>query len=265
MIKYLLAGVFLMLAVTEGISQKKIGDIEYIVVPTQFEFLKGKDTYRLNTFTRYTLRNYGFNAVFQEELPGDSKRCDVLWLDAEGRVGLPWTRITVNVKDCNGFIVFRTVEGKSKLKEYGASYREAMDKALVSFEFYDESAEATSVVAEESVSNSRTVAAATATAVVVDETIVTPEEEKLLSAAAESKQVYIFQDYKLITTEANFTVVRGGETIGKMIPTSQKNTYLVNTSEFSGIAYKTKNGFEIERQIDGQSELVVMKFVKYEE
>lgn len=266
MIKYLLVVFFLLATISQGQSQNKIGEYEYIVVPIQYEFLKGKDKHRLNTLTRYVLRSYGFNAVFQEELPPDSQRCDVLWLDAEARSGLPWTRITVDVRDCNGMTLFRTAEGKSKEKEYKVSYQEAMRKALASFEFYGEDSDSEVIVADtEAGSSSRTVAATSVAAVVADETIVTPEEQKLLSASSGIEQVYLYQDYKLVATESEFIMKRGEETIGKLIPTSQKNTFLVNTSEFNGLARRTKKGFEVERQIEGQEELVVMKFIKDEQ
>lgn len=259
---------FLFVAVVfQGFSQKKIGDYTYIVVPPQFEFVKGKDTYRLNTLTRYQLRQYGYSAVFTQELPKDLTRCDVLYLDATGGGSFVFTKMNVVLKDCNEFVVFRTKEGKSKQKEYKDAYQEAMRDALLSFELADEediqtpdpdSSTTAAVNAETSKANAKGVPKTITESMKKKK----PPVTEIPDEVAPKGKVYRYKEYRIIETDKDVTVLHNRESIGKLISTSQKNTYLVNTSQFSGIAYKTEDGFEIERQMEGRSELVVMKFVR---
>ncbi|PQB04955.1 hypothetical protein [Aureitalea marina] len=261
MIRTLIALFFLFSLVTDSFAQRKIGDYTYIVVPYQYTFLKGKDTHRLNTLTRYELRNYGYEAVFQEELPEDLKRCDVLWLEAESKTGFPYTKTTVHLKDCNGFTVYSTKEGKSKEKEYKVAYQESMRRALESFELTALAAAEAATPSEGTERSRKTTAAVVATEEAAN---AAAEEVSAKEVVMSDQETYSYQDFQLIARGDQFEIRRAGEKIGTMVPTSQKNTYLVNTNGFSGIARKTKNGFEIERQVEGQSDLMVMKFVKDE-
>jgi hypothetical protein len=49
-------------------AQTTIDDYKYVVVPHFYEFVKGKDAYRLNTITRHLLRKNGFAAFMEEEI-----------------------------------------------------------------------------------------------------------------------------------------------------------------------------------------------------
>lgn len=256
MIKKFVALALLMVVVFSSNAQRKIGDYTYIVVPDQFAFQKGKDKYRLNTLARYELKNYGYSAVFLQELPDDVKKCDALWLEGDGKVGLPYTKVKLIVKDCNGFTLFETKEGRSKEKDYALSYQEAMRDALTSF-WLEEEEEITLEEVTES-SRKKTAAAVTTSAAVAE---TTAEENPV----QEPKVVtYVYQDYRLEEGPSGYSIFRGEERIGDLIPTSQKNTYLVSAGDFNGIARKSKNKIAIERQIEGTDELTVMEFVRNE-
>ena len=96
-----------------GVAQSS-GSYEYVIVPEQFEFLRGKDTFSLNTLTKLQLEKYGFTAYFPSETPNDLQRCDALYADVEEQSSLISTRITLILRDCNGFEVLRSAEGRSK-------------------------------------------------------------------------------------------------------------------------------------------------------
>ena len=115
-----------------GFAQQSVNDYSYIEVPEIFEFLKGKDQYQLNSLTKFLFNKYGFNAYFDDELP-NVKKCDGLYAVVEGKPGFIYTRITVIVKDCNGVELLRSVEGKSKYKEYKKAYHQALRRAFDSF------------------------------------------------------------------------------------------------------------------------------------
>lgn len=246
-------------------AQRKIGDYTYIVVPEQYEFVKGKDAFRLNTLTRFQLRQYGYEAVFPQELPNDLGRCDVLYVDAQGGGMFVYTKMMVQLKDCNGFVVFQTKEARSKQKEYKAAYQEAMRMALTSFEF-EEEMEVNAPKPEDSNSVVVTTPNKTRPADVLDNTVVSAGNSTATAATEMPKgAVYRYKEYRIVDSDKGLVVLHNRESIGTLVATSQKNTYLVNTTKISGIAYRTDDGFKIEAPVAGQSELMVMKFVKNEQ
>ena len=252
-----LVAILLLFAMSLSLNaQRKIGDYTYIVVPEQFSFQKGKDKYRLNTLARYELKNYGYSALFLQELPEDVKRCDALWLEGEGKVGFPWTKVKLYVKDCNGFTLFETKEGRSKEKDYALSYQEAMREALSSFMMMEDEDIPSSEEIEAATSNRKKASAAAVTAAVVADA---PQEVQ------PSKEVsYSYQDYRLVEEVNGYSIWQGDKQLGELIPTSQKNMYLVSAGSFNGIARKSKNTISIERQVEGTDELMVMEFVRNE-
>lgn len=114
-------------------SQESISNYSFIQVPENFSFLHSEDQYQLNSLTKFLFNKYGFNAYFPEELP-NVRKCDGVYAVVEGNPGFIYTRITVVVKDCYGAELFRSVEGKSKRKDYKGAYQEALRNAFTSFE-----------------------------------------------------------------------------------------------------------------------------------
>jgi hypothetical protein len=116
----------------QSVSQSTISDYSYVVVPDLFEFLSEKDQHQLNSMTKFLLNKYGCNAYFLEELP-NVKRCDGLYADVIKSGGFIYTKLAVVIKDCNGFEIYRSLEGRSKLKDYKQSYYEALRGAFETF------------------------------------------------------------------------------------------------------------------------------------
>lgn len=116
----------------QSISQSTISDFSYVVVPDLFEFLREKDQHQLNSMTKFLLNKYGCNAYFMEELP-NVKRCDGLYADVIKSGNFIYTKLAVVIKDCNGFEIYRSLEGRSKLKDYRQSYYEALRGAFETF------------------------------------------------------------------------------------------------------------------------------------
>ncbi len=114
---------------SNSFSQSNLNDYSYVVVPESFEFLAQRDEYQLNSLTKHLFNSNGFNAFLNTELP-DVRRCDGLWADVEGSLGFIYTKIVVVVKDCNGNELFRSEEGKSKIKAFNRTYHDALRKAF---------------------------------------------------------------------------------------------------------------------------------------
>jgi hypothetical protein len=118
-------------------AQSSINDYKYVVVPHFYEFVKGKDAYRLNTITRFLLRKKGFIAFMQEEINErdyNSNNCLALNANVVSLNSILKTKLKVILKNCDGDIIFESKIGESKVKEYKIAYKEALNKAFESFE-----------------------------------------------------------------------------------------------------------------------------------
>jgi hypothetical protein len=206
------------------------------------------------------LKQNGYNAVFDEEIPNDAKRCDMLWLDATGSSGIIYTKVRFLMKDCNGFIVFKSIEGKSKEKEYAKAYREAVNMAFTSIEMksMEENENASDVAAASAVIAASVLKSDPAATEVND---MTTANETTEVAKIESTQ-YFFENYQLVFSEKEIEVHFKGDKIGKMIPLKGAEGYLVETSQFSGYGYKKDDVVIVERVVEGISDPVIMSFQK---
>ena len=110
---------------------ERLNDYSFVVVPQQFEFQYEKDQYQLNSLLKFLLNKYGFHAYFENELP-NTNRCSGLWAEVTGKPGFIWNEVIIYLKDCDGVLLFKSMPGKSKLKDYGDGYNEAMRMAFES-------------------------------------------------------------------------------------------------------------------------------------
>ncbi|MBT8245215.1 hypothetical protein [Winogradskyella sp.] len=119
-------------------AQNSINDYKFVVVPLGFDFLNGKDQYRTSTLMRYLLKNEDFEVYFdEEELPKEliENSCLALYADIIKLRAFLTTKLQIELKDCNGKIIFKSEEGKSKLKAYDKVYSAAIRDAFKSIEF----------------------------------------------------------------------------------------------------------------------------------
>jgi hypothetical protein len=120
-----------------GYSQNTINNYKYVVVPGKFSFLKQNDEYSLNSLTKGLLAYKGFTVYFDNtELPSEvaNNRCRVLNADLLEKSGMFTTSITLLLKDCQGNIVFKSKEGKSREKDYKVAYSMALRDAYTSLD-----------------------------------------------------------------------------------------------------------------------------------
>lgn len=120
-----------------GYSQNTINNYKYVVVPEKFGFLKESDQYSLNSLTKVLLQNKGFTAYLDNaELPSDlaNNKCRALSADLLEKSGMFTTSLTLLLKDCQGNIVFKSKEGKSREKDYKTAYYMALKDAFASLD-----------------------------------------------------------------------------------------------------------------------------------
>jgi hypothetical protein len=118
-----------------GYSQNTLNSYRYVLVPAQFDFSKEDNQYGLNTTTKFLLEQKGFVAfVGDAGLPQAlaANKCNALKVEVVQKKGLFVTNLTVLLKDCQGNILFKSKEGKSREKEYPVAYDMALRDAFSS-------------------------------------------------------------------------------------------------------------------------------------
>lgn len=112
----------------------QFSDYKYIVVPKKFAAFKNENQHATSTLIKYLFDQQGFNVVYEGNFPDDLNRdrCLGLWVRLWDDSNLFVTRTTLAFEDCENNLIFQTAQGRSKLKEYRASYEEAIRGAFAS-------------------------------------------------------------------------------------------------------------------------------------
>lgn len=118
-----------------GSAQINLNEYKYIIVPKIFDSFKKANQHKTSTYIKHVFTQKKFNVVYDDNMPVDlsSDRCLGLVVDLIDNSSMFTTKTTIRLKDCKGKEVFLSQQGKSKKKEYQASYAEAIDKAFASF------------------------------------------------------------------------------------------------------------------------------------
>jgi len=137
-----------------GYSQKTLNNYKYILVPERFGIFKTDNQYGMNTMTKLLLEDKGFTVYMDNtQLPANlaANKCNALKAELEDKKGFFVTTVILVLKDCQGNIVFKSKEGKSREKEWPTAYDEALRDAYSSLKNtpykYDSVAEAQQQVA----------------------------------------------------------------------------------------------------------------------
>ncbi|AWG21364.1 hypothetical protein FFWV33_07405 [Flavobacterium faecale] len=126
--------ILLFAILSNSIFAQSINDYAAVIVPTKFSFLSEENQYRLSTITKYNLEEAGFvgiysNVNFADQYPN---RCSVLNLDVVKDSGFLSTKLYIEFKDCFGKVIYTSEVGKSKEKDFGEAYKEALNNAFES-------------------------------------------------------------------------------------------------------------------------------------
>ncbi|MEC5145882.1 hypothetical protein [Chitinophaga sp. 212800010-3] len=118
-----------------GYAQNSINNYKYVLLPERFTFAREDNQYGLNTLAKSLLEEKGFTAYFDNaEIPKElaANKCNALRAEVTQKKGLFVTNLTLLLKDCQGNIVFKSKEGKSREKEFATSYNLALRDAFTS-------------------------------------------------------------------------------------------------------------------------------------
>lgn len=109
---------------------------QYVIVPKTFDFQKRPNQYLINTVLSYELRQLGFETLYDDELPKELAQnpCRALKAKLSDQSSMFATKVVLDLMNCEGQVVISTGEGKSKIKDFEAGYREAIQKAVSSWD-----------------------------------------------------------------------------------------------------------------------------------
>lgn len=116
-------------------AQTNINNYKYVIVPDKFSFSKSENQYGLNGLLRDQLEEKGFTAFMSSaQLPQEvaGNKCTSLMADVVEKKGIFVTTLTILLKDCQGNVIFKSKDGKSREKEYQTAYYEAERDAFTS-------------------------------------------------------------------------------------------------------------------------------------
>jgi len=120
-------------------GQAQLNGYKYIIVPKKFDAFKSENQYQTSTLVKHYLTENGLTAVYDDALPMDlaGNRCLGLVANLLDESSMFTTKLVLTLKNCQNQEVFRTKEGKSKIKEFEPAHREALEEAFTSFSTID--------------------------------------------------------------------------------------------------------------------------------
>jgi len=236
---------------------QSVNDYKAVIVPVKFDFLKTENLYRLNTLTKFNLNKAGFEAFYTNEpIPADlNDRCSLLYIDVLKENGLLTTKLFITLKDCYGKIIFQSVVGKSKEKDYQVAYSEALTEAFQSLYALKYKYNGSTTIKIQPATQSEVVKPEPAT-VAVMKTIVS-ESVVVNTVVADSNLLYAQP------TATGFQLIDSTpKVIMKLFKTSQPNSYIAIKDTIQGSLILKDNQwyFEYYQNDSLMSEKVAVKF-----
>ncbi len=135
MIKKLFALSFLLF---QGFAfAQSINDYRYVSIPSKFEWMKETDQYLMSSTLKSFFQRYGLEAYLDNEsLPMDfaGSPCNKMYVGLRTNNTLFTTKLTIELKDCTNKVLFTSVEGTSREKDFKTAYTQALRQAFRSFD-----------------------------------------------------------------------------------------------------------------------------------
>lgn len=269
---------FLLLSSFSVYAQNTINNYKYVVVPEKFSFLKQSDQYGLNSLTKALLAEKGFTVYLDNaELPSEiaNNKCQALNVDLLEKNSMFTTSLTLLLKDCQGNVVFKSKEGKSREKEYRVSYNLALRDAFTSLDAvpyaYNGATNAQPVQSTVTttappvvtvngstqaaiVTSSATVTTAPAIAANTTATVAKPVQVETNQPSGTLYAQAIANGYQLIDTTPKIVLT--------LLKTSVQDYFIANNGTSNGIVLKKNDSWFFEYYKDGKlnSEKLLVKF-----
>ena len=130
--KNLLFIVLAAIALAGNAQSTSVNDYKDVIVPMKYDFQKEANQYRINTLVKMLLSDEGFEAYYEGQQPEALKTspCEALRAEVLDASNLFTTGVVFALKDCYGNTLFESERAVSKIKDYEASYQQAIRKAF---------------------------------------------------------------------------------------------------------------------------------------
>lgn len=270
-------------------AQQELNNYKYIIIPESYDFVQGKDTYQLNSLTKFLFNREGYAAyIISDSLPQDlfNNRCLALSADAEKlKSGLFKTEIQINLKDCYGKIIYTSKVGSSKQKDFGKAYTEALRNAFESFEEFEyqykpktnnqkneniTQSQSKPQVTPEVAKNEKNKEGETVSYNVksveyseTSKTNSTQESKKIIQTGAEAKPLLNENIYYAQATESGYKLVDSEpKLIMELIRTAQKNTFSVKGKD--AIVFKEEGFWYYSEIVEGRTVKTLLNIKFYD-
>ena len=106
---------------------------KYAIVPKKFSFFSDENEYNTSSMTKAFFEKEGFVVFYDtDEFPSElaNNRCLAFYVNALKKSNMFITKINFELKDCANKIIYTSIQGSSKEKEYQKSYNESFRMAL---------------------------------------------------------------------------------------------------------------------------------------
>ena len=215
---------------------------KYAIVPKKFSFFSDENEYNTSSMTKAFFEKEGFVVYYDtDEFPSElaNNRCMAFYVNVLKKSNMFITKINFELKDCANKIIYTSIQGSSREKEYQKSYNESFRMALVTMKGqlnFTNTSTGNAIIEKETV---------TATPIAVESKNI-PKEG--LTAIA------IQNGYKLVDS---VPIV-----IYELLATSIENVFTAKKGTISGTFLKKNTGWYFEYYQNDQlvSEKVEVKF-----
>lgn len=229
-------------------AQENLNHYKYVIVPQQYSFLKQPDQYGLNSLTKALLEDRGFTVFLNDvKIPTEISvnKCDGLIAEIVEKNSMFSTNLTLVLKDCEGQIVFKSKEGKSREKEYRVAYNLALQSVFsmlkdYKYEYKASSAAVVKPLVQEVIAKVETTSNQT--------TALSKQLEETLYAQSTAN------GYQLVDSSPKKVLT--------LLKTSAQDYFIANNEAASGIVFKKNGDWFFEYYLSGQlvSEKLRIKF-----
>ncbi|MCK5814574.1 MAG: hypothetical protein KAH07_01385 [Flavobacteriaceae bacterium] len=129
--------VLILFSILSSFSQENLNDYKYIIIPSQFDFQKSKDSFQINSLLKFLFEKTDFEVYldtdkFPEELA--KNRCLGLTAKLDDNSKIFSARTNIDLVDCQNRVVYTTAEGVSKMKDIKKAYHESIRKTFAEIE-----------------------------------------------------------------------------------------------------------------------------------
>ena len=275
--KNIFSCLFLVFTFSLGL-QAQLNEYKYIIVPKNFKGFKDENQYKTSTLLKYLFTNKGFETYYEDDLPSDlnANRCLGLLVQLDHTTSMFVTKASIILEDCNSNEVYKSLEGRSKEKDYISSYKEAVEMAFksinsLSYEYNPVEAKSMTTAAvimdtEEKEEPSVNRGGQTTTAVeenltqseIVPKSKTAPIENTTVVAATTSTITKTSDTYILYAQEIpnGYQLVDSTPKISlKIYETSVPEVYIGVNEKGSGVVYKRANQWYFEYYVSDQMQI----------